>query len=270
MANKSTVPAFIFWFIFLVSNAHARDEIQAYFSNDSINGFMLSDAYETHNMGIMYFTDEYYLKLDLGMVSPDMHVYRNEYREANRAFGELISFEIGKPVNTNYDLSYYGRVKIAGKFGIDKLQDYAHRVFSLQPVNKVNDLVRMPASAWAGVGFRGEFLPFLFDLENTKFKIDGFFGLDTSFLDVKLTQTIERPLLAYDLSFGGRLVAYDDIVSAPPINAKARKFIPEISFGVSYEIGSYSIFAKDTFSLPSIETDSNVYGVLSMGASYSF
>ena len=68
----------------------------------------------------------------------------------------------------------------------------------------------------------------------------------------------------------GRFVAYDQVVSAPPINAKERRFIPEVSFGISYDTGPYSIFLRDIFSLPSIEADSDLYGVLSAGISYEF
>ena len=65
-------------------------------------------------------------------------------------------------------------------------------------------------------------------------------------------------------------MAYDKVVSAPPINAKERKIIPEVSFGMSYSTGPYSVFVRDSFSLPTIKADSDLYGVLAMGISYNF
>lgn len=260
----------LFFLIFFASHLSAKEKMRAYFSNDSINGLKLSDAYETHNMGLVYSTDNYYLKLDLGVVSPDMLVYRNKYREANRSFGELISLEIGEPNTAGDDLRYYGRIKATGEFGLDKLQDFAHQLLFLQQVNEVNELIRMPANVWIGIGLRSTFEPILFDMQNTKLYLDGFLGSDTAFLNAKFTKEFQRPLFTYDMSVGGRIVAYDQVISAPPINAKERWFIPELSFGVSYETGPYSIFVKDVFSLPSIDSDSDLYGVLNAGVSFEF
>ena len=232
MAFKSRIIIFLLCCVFLADQVTAEDKIQAYFSNDSLNGLKFSDAYETHNMGLIYSSEEYYAKLDLGLVTPDMYVYRNEFRDANRSFGELISLEIG--------------------------------------VNEVNELIRMPADAWFGLGLRKEFKSALMDVHYVKLNLDGFMGTGSSFLDAKLTKEFRRPLLTYDLSVGGRVIAYDKIVSAPPINAKVRSFIPQVGFGISYNTGPYTFFIRDTFSLPSIKSDSNFYGMLGMGTSYSF
>ena len=270
MANNFNIFAAVFCFLLLAERVIAKERIQAYFMNDSVNGLKFSDAYETHNMGLIYSTGEYHLKLDLGIVSPDMYVYRNEYREANRSFGELITIEIEMPANVNDDFRFYARVKGTGEFGIDKIQDFAHRLLSLQQVNKVNDLIRMPENAWVGIGLRNEFKTSFLDLDNTTLKVDGFVGSDTTFVNAKFIKKFQRPVVTYDLSFGGRFVAYDKIVSAPPINAEERKIIPEVSFGITYNAGPYNIFLRDSFSIPSIKADSDLYGVFSMGASYSF
>ena len=73
----------------------AQDTITAYFQNDSVNGFIISDAYETHNMGVIYSKDDKFFSLDLGIVSPDMHTYKNQYRVANRSFGEIVTLSLG-------------------------------------------------------------------------------------------------------------------------------------------------------------------------------
>ena len=38
-------------------------------------------------MGIVYEFNDIIMQLDLGIVSPDMHVYKNQFRVANRSFG---------------------------------------------------------------------------------------------------------------------------------------------------------------------------------------
>ena len=262
--------SFLLFPIFLQSELNAEEKIQAYFSNDSVNGLMLSDAYETHNMGLVYTKDNYYVKFDLGIVSPDMYVYRNKYREANRSFGELISLEIGQRQNNKNASRFYARIKATGEFGVDHLQDLAHRILSLQQVNKVNELIRMPADAWIGIGLRDEFQFVIMEQQNTTLHFDCFLGSDTAFLYAKLKKEFNLPVLTYEMSIAARFVAYDEVVSAFPINAKERGFIPEVSFGITYKNGPYSIFIKDSFSLPSIETDSALYGLLSAGVSYEF
>ena len=101
-------------------------EVTAYFKNDSVNGFQLSDAYETHNMGLKVSNGGYYALIDLGIVSPDMYKYRNRFREANRSFGEIITVEIGQTVYQENEPFFYGRVRASGEFGIDEMQDFAH------------------------------------------------------------------------------------------------------------------------------------------------
>lgn len=270
MTKNTSISLYLFFCVVVGTPLNAKEKIEAYFSNDSVNGLIISDAYETHNMGLIYVTENYYFKVDLGIVSPDMHVYSNEYREANRSFGELISVEIGEPNISNNDFRFYTRIKGTAEFGLDDLQDFAHRILSLQPVNKLNNLIRMPPDLWLGVGLRREFTPTVLDLENLTFNLDGYVGSDTTFLNARFTKKIHHSALTYDFSLGGHLVAYDQIVSAAPINAIERKFIPEVSFGISYDAGPYSIFLRDVFSLPSIESDSDFYGVLNVGASYSF
>mgnify|MGYP004173126085 CR=1 FL=1 len=269
IGQRSSV-AFLLCAVFFADTLNAEERIHAYFSNDSMNGLKFSDAYETHNMGLIYATDDYYVKLDLGIVSPDMYVYRNEYREPNRSFGELISLEIGKPHNDKNAFRFYARARATGEFGVDKLQDFAHRLLKLQPVNSINNLIRMPEDIWFGVGLRSEFEPSLSALKDIKFHVDGFVGSDTASLTAKLTKQFHRPLFTYDFSVGGRFVAYDQVVSAPPINAKERKVIPEASFGISYNNGPYSVFLRDVFSLPSIRADNSLFGVFSAGVSYAF
>lgn len=270
MKIKLNTVTLVLYFMLFAGQVGAEGKIQAYFLNDSLNGLKMSDAYETHNMGLIYSNDEHYFKLDLGIVSPDMYVYRNKYREANRSFGELISLEIGEHKNADNRYRLYTRIKASGKFGIDELQDFAHRLLSLQQVNGVNDLIRMPSDLWIGVGLRREIEPNMEALQNIKINLDGFLGSDTSFLNARITKEFLYPIFNYDISFAGRLIAFDNVVSAPPINGKERIFIPEVAFGITYKHGPYGVFLRDTFSLPTIKSDNALYGVLSAGFSYNF
>ena len=267
---KLIVTKIIIFLFFFANQVSAKDKVHAYFSNDSINGLKLSDAYETHNMGLTYFTNKYYFNFDLAIVSPDMHVYRNQYRKANRSFGEIVSLEIGETRNHRNSYRFYVRIKNTDEYGIDKIQDFAHRILSLQPVNKINELIRMPKATWIGVGLRSEFEPSLLALHKIKLDLDGFVGSDTIFLDAKFTKQFQGPVLTYDLSVGGRFVGYDRVISALPINAKERHLIPVVTFGAAYHMGVYNIFVRDEFSLPSIKSDDDLYGVLSAGVSYEF
>lgn len=250
--------------------ALGESQVTAYFSNDSVNGFQLSDAYETHNMGVIYEGSGYYAKLDLGVVSPDMYVYRNQFREANRSFGELVTLEVGQ-LDTNTDtLSYYGRLKLSGEFGIDEMQDFAHKVLSLQPVNEVNDLVRMPDDAWFGVGVRYGTDVSVPIFGASTISYDGYFGTDTSRISADLSQTVSRENFDINYAAGVHLVVYDEIVSAPPIGATERNVIPYARIGVNFELLGYDIYLREVISLPTISSDDSLYAVLDAGISFKF
>ena len=249
---------------------HAETTVSIYFSNDSVNGFQLSDAYETHNMGIIYEKSGYYAKLDLGVVSPDMHVYRNRFREANRSFGELVTLEVGQPYSETDNLSLYGRVKLSGEFGIDEMQAFAHKVLSLQPVNEVNDLVRMPEDTWFGVGARYNTELHVPAFGASKLSYDGYLGTDTSRISVDLSQTLSRENFDISYAAGVHLVAYDEVVSAPPIGATERNVIPYARIGVNFELLGYDIYVQEVISLPTISSDDSLYAVLDAGISFKF
>ena len=252
------------------SFVHAELQITSYFKNDSVNGLKISDAYETHNMGLILTKRDTYFQLDLGIVSPDMHQYKNEYRIANRSFGEIVSVSVGKK-NQNYNelnVSYYANLKTAGKYGIDGMQDWMHRVLTLQPVNKVNDIVRMPNKVWVGVGGQTNFiLSDEFGLLDT-FGVEAYFGTDAieltpyfegskDYTNVRLTQEI-----------GLKIRPFDEVVSAPPISATNRSIIPYIEVGLEFKYLGIEFFIKDRFSLPTLQSDNRPFGVLHAGVNF--
>ena len=250
--------------------AVAEQKTTLYFSNDSVNGFQLSDAYETHNMGVVYEKSGYYAKLDLGVVSPDMYIYRNQFREANRSFGELVTLEVGQSNIDTDTLSLYGRVRLSGEFGIDEMQDFAHKVLSLQPVNEANDLVRMPEDTWFGAGVRYGIDVYVPLVGDSKISYDGYLGTDTTRITSDLSQTISKEIFDVNYGAGVHLVAYDEVVSAPPISATERNVIPYARIGVNFKVLGYDIYVQEVISMPTISSDDSLYAVLDAGISFKF
>lgn len=248
----------------------AEKRISAYFFNDSVNGFIISDAYETHNMGIVYEFGNRFVSLDLGIVSPDMHVYRNQYRKANRSFGELINFSLGVHDISDQKIlyKYFLQIKSAGKYGIDNMQDFAHKILGLQPVNKVNDLVRMPNNTWYGVGGvakknLGSDLNFANEVG-----ANFYLGTDRAELTPFLYNAVDYKNLILSSEIGLRRVFYDKIVSAPPVDANYRASIPYLEFGVNFEYFGGQWHMKNRFSLPTIQDDERIFGVLNAGVTF--
>ena len=257
----------LFILVSLSNILHAEENITVYFSNDSINGLKISDAYETHNMGLIYRYDDIVYSLDFGIVSPDMHIYKNEYRVANRSFGELITLSVGqsKKLHDKVNMSYFAQFKSSGSYGVDKMQDFMHNILSLQPVNYVNNLVRMPNEKWIGIGGSVQN-----DLENSlapfnQIRFFSYIGTDKFEIGSSAKgETQYRSFKPYG-EVGFKYVLYDYVVSAPPISAEIRNFIPYVEFGLLFNHLNFDWFIRDRFSLATIDEDTDVFGVLSAG-----
>lgn len=230
-------------------NMSYASEMSFYFSNDSVNGFKFSDAYETHDMGIKYVTTSHWYDLNLGIVSPDMYVYRNQYRDANRSYGEIISVTYGDKQTGGF--CTFSKV---GKFGLNKAQDFAHNVFQLQPVSEINDLVRMPDASHFGCGIKD-----LQVLDTVLFT--AYLGTDKSFLESDITaHTYQSTKSNLITSFGLTVVDHDNIVSAPPISAEFRNVIPHININLDYLLNDRTTLSfSERISLPTIESDDRMF-----------
>ena len=248
----------------------AEDSITAYFSNDSVNGLKISDGYETHNMGLLWHKGGVFLELDLGIVSPDMHIYKNQYRVANRSFGEIISLTYGanKTFNKNVEVDYYFKFKRSGTYGIDGLQDLAHKILGLQPVNHVNDLVRMPNQSWAGIGGTYRNIVRSVDTLSHTLGVQFYLGSDKVALVPFASGKLEYDKYILLGEVGLNAVQFDKIVSAPPILADHRTVIPYIELGLDFEYLGLHWFFRDRFSLPTLAADDSIFGVLSAGIQF--
>lgn len=261
--------------IWIVSSALATnlwaDQVKVYFSNDSMNGFQLSDAYETHNMGLSMTLDDIAYAIDLGIVSPDMHVYKNQYRVANRSYGEIISVQIGSSEPDKYGMTYAFNVKAIGKFGLDKAQAFAHKVFGLQEIRKINDIVRMPDQNYFGLRFTKNFEEYgLTETVYAEPSGELYIGTDTSSMELKLGSKRQFNSFSLSGSMSVKYVAYDKIVSAQPINAKVRSVIPSITLGYSQQFNDFELQIQEVISLPTIESDNRIYAKLFAGLEYKF
>lgn len=236
------------------------EQIDVYFSNDSMNGFQLSDAYETHEMGIKYSSKKKFFDLNLAIVSPDMYLYRNRFREANRAYGEVISLSWGAENTPGYF-----NFSATGKFGLDGAQDQVHRLLSLQPVSDFNDLVRMPDRVYFGYGYKWE--PVALPTGST---LLAYLGSDRT--SVKYTFDFEaygNDELSLIGSISTEYVHFDKIVSAKPIRAQHRIVIPEAKVEVNYSLSeSLKLSISESFSLPTISSDNKLYARFSAVISY--
>ena len=263
---------FSIWFVsILFATELWADRVNVYFSNDSINGFQLSDAYETHNMGLSVTLDDIAYAIDLGIVSPDMHVYKNQYRVANRSYGEIISVQIGSSKPDKYGVAYAFNVKAIGKFGLDKAQAFAHEVFGLQEIRKINDIVRMPDQNYYGLRFTKNFEEFgLTETVYAEPSGELYIGTDTSSMELKLGSKRQFNSFSLSGSMSVKYVAYDKIVSAPPINAEVRSVIPSITLGYAQQFNDFELQIREIISLPTIETDNRIYAKLFAGVEYKF
>jgi len=258
-------PVPIFCLLISLANASAsQDKLSLFFANDSINGFQLSDAYETHNMGLAYERDGRKYALDLAIVSPDMHVYRNQFRVANRSYGEIISLRY-EPSTINKNFQTGVNVKFSGKFNLDQMQALMHKTFKLAKVDEINELVRMPDEVWISADARWR----VADITVLDKKIDlwssMYLGNDKTAASFEITTAWSKNRLAYHAHAGAEYVVHNDIVSAPPINAHHRKFIPYINVGINYDFNEYSMYLEERVSLPTIDSDNRLYAILSAG-----
>ena len=74
--------------------------------------------------------------------------------------------------------------------------------------------------------------------------------------------------MQFDL--GAQGILYDEVVSAKPVEADARRIIPYGNMRVDFNIGEYVLFVNERISLPTINSDNRVFAVLSAGITVEF
>ena len=265
MQNRANIRKISLFALLALSPAYisSASELSLYFSNDSINGFKISDAYETHDMGIVYQSNNTFVDLNAAIVTPNMHIYRNQYREANRSYGELITLTIGQE---NQDS--YLKITSISDHGLSNLQDQVHKILSLQPVAKINDIVRMPDALHAGFGGT----MYTYQHEIFEVKADAYVGSDKATATLSLQHTnIFLSDSTYNIDCGTRLVAYDYIVSARPISAAHRKINPYCKMTLDVPINaSTDLIVSEFVSLPTIASDTSLFLKLGVQLRFKF
>ena len=266
--KKNSLILLIF-FYFSTHFLYAENDIKLYFYNDSINGFKPSDAYETHNMGLIYNFNNNFFRIDLGIVSPDMFQYENQYRQANRSYGELIKINYGTNNVNNMDLTLYLNFISQGKFGINKLQNFVHSIANFQNEDEILKEVRMPNGNWIGAGIRYKNNYDILDRFNSKLIYDAYVGTDntefkiSSENDVYNNKNSNLKILS-SISYK----PYDNIVSAEPVNAVHRQVIPSIGIIYIRKFEKFNIEISENISLPTISSDNEPY--IRLGGSIVF
>lgn len=248
----------------------ADSALDIYFSNDSVNGFQLSDAYETHNMGMRYSSGPHMVSLDLGIVSPDMLVYRNQFRHANRSYGEIATVSYVNALESIPNVTAGLYIKGSGDLGLNKAQAFAHKLFKLAKVDEINELVRMPDQIWFGVIANYKTQPVN---ENNIVKFNSFqtsVGSDTGSLKFERHYSKEMSKFNLNISYGAEIIPYNYVVSSEPIRANHRKIIPIVAIGIESKIAEMDLYISQRLSLPTISADDSIYAVVTAGVRYNF
>lgn len=243
--------------------------LTAYFDNDSINPFVFVDAYETHTMGLRYQKGPHRYGLEAAIVSPDMIVYSNIYRVANRAYGEVLRLSYAYDLEqSSRDLEIGGYVTAVGEFGLDRIQQQLHDIFRLQDVFTQVQPVGMPDDVWFGI--TTSLTADLYPGSPYRQSYIGQLGTDR----IALMAGLERDfaLWGWDGTTHASLEAVfrDELISAPPIKAEFRTFVPRASIEVSKTFGAATITLGETLSLPTIASDDRLRAVFSAALTWKF
>ena len=127
----------------------------------------------------------------------------------------------------------------------------------------------MPDGNWVGAGFH--YSQNNFYSGKNSIVVKTYLGTDKA----EFNLGFKRNLLNthnHNLSVTSSLsvIPYDNIVNAYPIRANERNFIPYIIIGYAYKTDKYVIRISETASLPSIESDNNLYLKLGMSLEFPF
>jgi hypothetical protein len=251
-------------------SAHAGERaLTAYFDNDSINPFRFVDAYETHNMGLVYRDGVHRFAIEAAIVSPDMIVYKNIYRVANRSYGELLRVRYERELElSGWEAELGGYVVAAGQFKLDRIQQLIHDVFWLQDTFRQVQPIRMPDDVWFGV--TGSFSSDLHSGSSYRQR----YGLQLGTDRVAVIGGVERDvsLWGWDglASASLEAVIRDKIITAPPISAEFRRIVPRAGVEFSRMFGKATVTIGETMSLPTISSDNRMRAVFNASLTWHF
>jgi hypothetical protein len=150
------------------------------------------------------------------------------------------------------------------------MQDFAHRLLSLQPVNNVNHLVRMPNETWIGTGLRLNYNSNFWPIGDALVSYDAYLGSDSASVQAYAKKSTSGEYFDYIYGVGLSAIIFDEIVAAPPVKATARRIIPFVNFKIKFDAFGYDFFVSERVSLPTIQSDERMFAVLSAGVTFDF
>ena len=150
------------------------------------------------------------------------------------------------------------------------MQDFAHSLLSLQPVNDINDLIRMPNNTWIGTGFRLSNDLNFWPLGDAVVSYDAYLGSDSARVLIHAEKTTSREYFDFIYGVGMSAIIFDEIVTAPPVEATTRRLIPFANFKIKFDAFGYDFFVSERVSLPTIQSDERIFAVLSAGVTFDF
>ena len=242
------------------------DKWQAEIANDSPNGFKFSDAYETHTMRFLRFTDGGVDDLSAAIVAPKRPEDINEDRPANRSFGELLTFKSTRDwmaVNDRQFYRGYG-VTLIGKFGLDSMQEAFHDMLGYRSVRDQLVSTRMDdAILLSGfVGFRQPW--------RGKFEMTGEGEIGTWRNAISFALQKPSSCQNWDLTYHAKieLIANDDVVSAEPVHADIRHIVPSIGLGTCTSWRGLQFRISEELALPRIASDDSIFPMVRVSVSF--
>lgn len=235
-------------------------------ANDSPNGFKFSDAYETHAMKLTHEKGQQRNSMTAMLVAPKRPEDIDEEWPANRAFGEVLTFDTRRPwmQRGRDDLYYGGALTIISKFGLDSMQEAFHDVLGYRSVR--DDLVswRMDDAVMIS-GFLGAHKSLTNGL---RFEAEAELGSRRNGLRAKIEKPVNCETFSWTYLAAIELVANDEIVSAAPVSADIRHIVPTIGAGFCTKWRGYSIRISEELSLPRISSDNELFPMVRLSIAF--
>ena len=89
---------------------------------------------------------------------------------------------------------------------------------------------------------------------NSEIVLDAYLGTDAAYIQTEASN-VTGDFLNFSYRAGVRLVAYDEVVNADPINAEIRTVNLYAYLGLDFQVAGYKLYFKEVISYPTIKSD---------------